>query len=100
MRCAGWRSVLLTDERLVIPRAGIDRAKRPEGRRFGYRRLGRTPFQLALLQRLDESGKTLLGRARPKFLHPSIPTPSPLGQRHPDPRRGGPGPSAGILRGY
>src|SRR5712664_5006942 len=100
MRCPRWRSVWLLDERLVISRAGIDRAKRPQGRRFGYRRLGRTLVELALLQRVDESGKPLLDRARAKFLHHGFPAHAPLGQGHRDRGREGPGPAVDIMRVY
>src|SRR5712692_11186927 len=100
MPCPRWRSVLLLNERLMIPRAGIDRAKRPQRWRFGYRALGRTLVELALLQGLDEIGKPLLDRAREKFLHHGFPAHAPLGQGHRDRGRDGPGHAVDIMRVY
>src|ERR1700733_14550099 len=45
------------DHALVIPRAGIDRAERPQCRRFGYRRRDRMLADIGLPQRIDKIGK-------------------------------------------
>src|ERR1700678_1086809 len=52
---------------LAIPRGAIDRAKRPQCRRFGCRRVWRGPVETGFLQRVDEVGKPLLGGVAAKF---------------------------------